>query len=145
MLRDIPLKNRKESPTWNSGCFEIPFSQTAAIPSVSAVCRENHRSCCNDGETRVCKGGPGRDKPPCHGVTLPSCPFSVFGGAISALSIAGAALQQPAARPCPAGGAGTPRTARPPLASPAGVPGLGRGGVGAGEGGPSPGGAGGWL
>lgn len=89
------------------------------------------------GKQESVRGVPGGINHPAMACPFPAVPSPFWGGAISALSIAGAALQQPAARPCPAGGAGTPRSARPPLASPAGVPGLGRGVSGLGKGVPA--------
>lgn len=39
MLRDIPIENCKQTPNRNSGCFEIPFSQTAHF-HLSTPCAE---------------------------------------------------------------------------------------------------------
>lgn len=124
-LQDIPIENRKWSPNRNSGCFKIPFSQTAGF-RLSWPCAEKTLGpVATTRKQESVRGFREGWSHPWVAWPFPAAP-SPFEG-ISALSVAGVALQQPAAPPCPADGAGTPRTARLPLPSPAGMQELGRG------------------
>lgn len=59
MPPDIPIENGKWSPNGNSGCFQIPLSQTAGSCLSRLVAEKTTGSGATMGKWESVKGGPG--------------------------------------------------------------------------------------